>query len=210
MAYEKRGIMEHYFSNTPKVLSKPKLINFNIFGKNFKFHSDNGVFSKNKIDIGTSILLKTILNDILVKEDKINILDIGCGYGIVGIVMKKFFKNSYITFSDINKRALDLSKKNIKENKIENDYELIESDLYTNIENKYNIIISNPPIRAGKKIVFDIYKGAYEKLLNNGLFYCVIMTKHGAKSTLKELETIFNEVSCINLEAGYRIYRAKK
>ncbi len=200
--------MEHYFTVNPTVKSNKKNIDFYFMNNKFTFVTDNGIFSKDHIDDGTTLLLKYFIknND---KKD-FTMLDIGCGYGVVGIITKKIFKNSKITYTDINNRAIELTTENIKLNNVDTDYEIYQSDLFENINNKFDIILSNPPIRAGKSTIFEIYNKSYEHLNNGGSLYVVIMTKHGAKSTEKELNNIFDTVNCIGIEKGYRIYEAKK
>ncbi|WP_067140146.1 class I SAM-dependent methyltransferase [Oceanivirga salmonicida] len=200
--------MEHYFTKNPTVISEKKEISFNFMNENFKFITDNGIFSKDHVDDGSMLLLKYFMKSN--EKDNFTMLDIGCGYGVVGIITKKILKSATITYTDINNRAIELTLENIKLNNVDNNCEVFQSDLFENIKNNFDIIISNPPIRAGKKTIFEIYKNAYEHLNDNGDFYVVIMTKHGAKSTEKELKNIFNEVKCIGIEKGYRIYKANK
>ena len=142
-------------------------------------------------------------------QEKLDILDIGCGYGVVSAVIKTFYPFLDITLSDVKERALELSEENLKNCNI-NEYSIIKSSAFDNISEKYDIILSNPPIRAGKEIIFKIYEGAYEHLREEGEFYCVIQTKHGAKSTKKKLEEIFGNCDTLTIDGGYRIYRAKK
>ncbi|VWL84918.1 class I SAM-dependent methyltransferase [Oceanivirga miroungae] len=200
--------MEHYFTENPDVISKKREISYNFNNINFKFITDNGVFSKAHVDTGTEILIKSFLkyNDL----DKFSFLDFGCAYGAVGIIVAKFYENSKITFLDINNRALDLAAENIKLNKIKNKVNLVQSDILSNADDTFDVILLNPPIRAGKETIFEMYKKSYEHLNKNSYLYVVIMTKHGAKSTEKELLNIFDEVVCINKDKGYRVYKAKK
>lgn len=200
--------MEHYFTENPDVISKKREILYKFKNINFKFISDNGVFSKAHVDSGTEVLLKSFFNSNELESFKL--LDFGCAYGVIGIVVAKLFENSEITFSDINNRAIDLTKENIKVNNIKNKINLIQSDIFSNITEKFDIILLNPPIRAGKKTIFEMYKESYKHLNNNSFLYVVIMTKHGAKSTEKELASLFEEVTCLSKDKGYRVYRAKK
>ena len=155
-----------------------------------------------------------MLNEFLKKNrglevEKIKILDIGCGYGVVSVVLKSFYPEISITLSDVNERALELSEENLKKYGI-NDYHIIKSDAFEKITEKFNVILSNPPIRAGKDIIFKIYSEAYEHLNENGKFYCVIQTKHGAKSTQKKLMEIFRNCDTVTIDGGYRIFLSKK
>ena len=200
--------MSHYFSEKPNVKSNKKNINYSIKEKNFNFITDNGVFSKTKVDFGTDIMLKVILENTKIKEN-FDILDIGCGYGVVSTVIKTFYPLVNITLSDVNERALKLSKENL-ENHFITEYDIVKSSAFDNLYKKFDIIISNPPIRAGKNIIFSIYEGAFDHLKKNGEFYCVIQTKHGAKSTKKKLEEIFSNCETLSINSGYRIFKSIK
>lgn len=199
--------MEHYFTNSPKVKSQRREIEFKLFNENFKFITDNGVFSKDKLDLGSKILIESFFKSNT--NDDISILDIGCGYGVISVIIKKILKLPKITLSDVNKRAIELAVENLKLNDIK-DFNIVISDLFEKIKGSFDIIISNPPIRAGKNTIFKLYEDSYNYLNKSGNFYCVIMTKHGAKSTEKKLKEIFDKVECINIEKGYRVYKATK
>ncbi len=202
--------MNHYFSEKPEIKSEKKTIKYTIQNKKFEFITDNGVFSKSKVDFGTDLMLNEFLKKNRGLEvEKIKILDIGCGYGVVSVVLKSFYPEISITLSDVNERALELSEENLKKYGI-NDYHIIKSDAFEKITEKFNVILSNPPIRAGKDIIFKIYSEAYEHLNENGEFYCVIQTKHGAKSTQKKLMEIFGNCDTVTIDGGYRIFLSKK
>ena len=202
--------MNHYFSEKPKIKSEKKTIKYTIQNKKFEFITDNGVFSKSKVDFGTDLMLNEFLKKNRGLEvEKIKILDIGCGYGVVSVVLKSFYPEISFTLSDVNERALELSEENLKKYGI-NDYHIIKSDAFEKITEKFDVILSNPPIRAGKDIIFKIYSEAYEHLNENGEFYCVIQTKHGAKSTQKKLVEIFGNCDTVTIDGGYRIFLSKK
>lgn len=199
--------MQHYFSENPNIKSKKKNISFIFNNKKYNFITDNGVFSKDHIDEGTHILIKNTVKNININN--LNILDLGCGYGVIGIILKTIQNNINISFSDINTRSLELSRENLKLNNI-SDYKIYKSDLFENISENFDLIISNPPIRTGKENIFKLYEQSFEHLNDNGMFICVIMTKHGAKSTQKKLEQIYKNVTCLSIESGFRVYLAKK
>ena len=138
--------MEHYFSDKPKSRKKDSIISCTINSMGFKFHTSSSVFSKNHIDKGTELLIKKC--SIHGKK----ILDIGCGYGPIGIVLKKLYPEAEIIMTDINERALELAKKNAKENNVEAD--VIKSDLYKNIDGKFD----------GKKLKLDTPKNSVETI----------------------------------------------
>lgn len=195
--------MEHYFTNNEALKSELRTIDYKYQDFVFHFNSDNGVFSKNKIDFGSRLLVETILES---QEISGEILDVGCGYGFMGIVLTKVFQCK-ATLVDVNKRAVHLTKMNIKENKVEGD--AVESNIYENVTNKYDCIITNPPIRAGKKTVLEILLGAEEYLKEEGMLWFVIRKDQGAKSIIKELEQKY-KINVVKKEKGFYIITAKK
>ena len=201
--------MSHYFSEVQDVKSSKKIINYEIKNEKFEFLTDNGVFSKTKVDFGTDVMLQTFLNENK-KLENIRILDIGCGYGVVSVVLKKFFEKTKILSTDVNERALELTKENIQKNNRTDDFEVRKSFVFDNISESFDVILSNPPIRAGKQVIFEIYEKSFFHLNKNGEFYCVIQTKHGAKSTKKKLEELFGNCTTLVIEDGYRIFRCVK
>ena len=170
------------------------------------------------MDFGTDVMLKVFLREnVDRKNQKFDVLDIGCGYGVVSVVMKSFFQKIKTVSSDVNERALELTRENLlknevvkaKDNELENDdFEVRKSFAFDNISEKFDVILSNPPIRAGKQTIFQIYEKSFEHLNENGEFYCVIQTKHGAKSTQKKLEEVFGNCETLEINAGYRIFRS--
>ena len=202
--------MNHYFSEKPEIKSEKKIIKYTIQNKKFEFITDNGVFSKSKVDFGTDLMLNEFLKkNRNLKSEGIKILDIGCGYGVVSVILKSFYPEASVTLSDVNERALELSEENLKKYNI-NGYEIIKSNVFEKIEGIFDMILSNPPIRTGKDTIFKIYTEAYEHLNKDGEFYCVIQTKHGAKSTQKKLVEIFGNCDTVTIDGGYRIFLSKK
>ena len=207
--------MSHYFSEKQEIKSDKKTIKYKIVNRNFEFMTDNGVFSKAKVDFGTDVMLKVFLRENTDrKSQKFDVLDIGCGYGVVSVVVKSFFQNVKTVSSDVNERALELTRENLLKNRvarIENEnFQVRKSFAFDNISEKFDVILSNPPIRAGKQTIFQIYEQSFEHLNGNGEFYCVIQTKHGAKSTQKKLEEVFGNCETLEINAGYRIFRSIK
>lgn len=195
--------MSQYFDNDKNIKSERKLINFSFNDKNFSLYTDNGVFSKDKLDYGTRILLENIdINNL-----KGRVLDLGCGIGVVGIILGTLNKNISIDMVDINERAIILTKDNVKFNNINNN--VFVSDVYSNINGKYNYIITNPPIRAGKEVVRKFLLGGYDYLTDDGILYFVMRKDHGVKSMIKELENIY-EVDIVNKEKGFYIVSLTK
>ena len=194
--------MAHYFEYDKDLKSREIERIVEVNGTKLKLITDNGVFSKKGLDFGTRTLLETI--DI----SKINgdVLDFGCGYGPIGIYIKKN-TNSNVTMLDINKRSVDLAIKNAKLNNV--DVDVIQSNLYENIDKKFNYIISNPPIRVGKKVLYEILFGAKDYLKENGQLWIVINKDQGAKSMAKDLEKEY-KVEIVNKNKGFYIICASK
>lgn len=195
--------MEHYFTNNQNLKSEIRDIKFSFDGINFLFKSDNGVFSKNKIDYASLFLVKTFLASN--KKDVNNILDIGCGYGFIGITLSKIL-NKHVDMFDINKRAIHLCKMNIDINKV--DATVNESNIYENVLNNYDLIITNPPIRVGKDILMEFLKGGLERLNKDGELWFVISKDQGAKSVKKELDKICT-CEIIDKSKGFWVILAK-
>ena len=195
----------HYFENK-KIESQRKKIFCRFKGKVFMLWTDKGVFSKDEVDKGSLLLIKSTIEKIGVKNKEI--LDVGCGYGLIGIILKEFGAK-YVLMIDINKRAVRLAKENIKLNRIES-VEVKRGDFLEMIpEKKFDIVVCNPPIHMGKDIVIDITKKTKEWLKDNGVFLMVIMTRHGGKSIFEELTKIYSCVEEIDKESGYRIFLCK-
>ena len=197
--------MGHYFINEDLEHNK-KIIKVIIKNEDFSFITDNGVFSKNNIDYGSKLLIETYLKENDINEKRV--LDVGCGYGFLGIMVSRV-TDSYVEMIDINKRAVHLTNMNIKRYK---DFKgkTYVSNVYENVEGKYDIIITNPPIRIGKEKLLEILIGAFDHLEDNGLLYYVIRKDQGALSIKKILEENGINVEVINKDKGYFIYRAKK
>lgn len=197
--------MEHYYTADPSVKSEEREIEYEIAENKFTFISDNGVFSKKHIDIATSFMLKTIYNEI-----QGEILDVGCGYGVIGITLAKNPKVKMVTMLDINHRALELAKKNAEKNRVDSKIKIIESDGFENVSEKYDAIITNPPIRAGKAVIYKMYEDAKEHLNSGGALYIVINKKHGAPSTITFLHNLFGNCEVLDKKTGFNVIRCIK
>lgn len=193
--------MGQYFTNET-LNSKLVKHEVKILNRLYIFYTDNGVFSKSKIDYGSRFLLETVYKNIHGGK----VLDVGCGYGVLGICVATEC-NSQVDMIDINKRALHLAKRNAKENHVS--CNIYESNVYENVHKKYNYIITNPPIRAGKRIVYEILGNAKDYLEPGGILYFVIRKNHGAKSILSDLEKMY-EIKVLNKSNGFFIIEAKK
>lgn len=195
--------MSQYFDNDKNIKSERKIIKFNFNNKVFSIYSDNGVFSKDRFDYGTRVLLNSVDVDKLFG----NVLDLGCGLGVVGIILGTFNKGINIDMVDINERAIDLAKNNLVLNNIKAN--VFVSDIYSNIDNKYDFIITNPPIRAGKNVIRGFLLGSYDYLKDDGILYFVMRKDHGVKSMIKELSVKFN-TSIVNKDKGFYVVLCTK
>ncbi|WP_326910350.1 class I SAM-dependent methyltransferase [Sedimentibacter sp. MB31-C6] len=200
--------MEQYFTKNPTTKDDVYKFDWNIGKDKFYFYTSNSVFSKKGVDFGSMLLSETVIKENNSFDGKI--LDMGCGYGPIGIIVAKLLKNSNITMSDINERALKLAAMNAKENKVENRVKIINSSSFDSINEMYNIILTNPPIRAGKNVVFSFYEGAYEHLEQGGKLYVVIQKKQGALSSKDKIVTLFGNCDIAEKKSGYFIFKAEK
>lgn len=194
--------MAHYFENDETLKSEEKKIKVNIKNEQYSFLTDNGVFSKKGLDFGTRTLLESLEIDNICGK----VLDLGCGYGPIGIFVSKNSK-AEIHMIDINKRSLQLARKNIEINQTK--AKIYESNIYENVKDKFDFIITNPPIRIGKKMLYEILFDAKKHLNDNGELWIVINKDQGAKSLIKDLEKEYSVV-IKNKNKGFYIICATK
>lgn len=198
--------MSHYYTNDPTLKSDIKDIAYDFRGVRLTFNTDAGVFSKERVDFGTNVLLNALQEeDIEFKK----VLDVGCGYGVIGLCVAKKYPSANVDLVDVNERALELAKLNKESNKITN-ARIYESNVYLKVVDKYDLIITNPPIRAGKDVVWKIVLGSNDRLFSGGVIYVVIQKKQGAPSLIKEMENIFESVEIVEKKNGYFILRGRK
>lgn len=197
--------MGHYFINDETLGTRKKKLTYTFLGVNVELFSDLGVFSKDHIDYGTNVLL----NNLEIKDNVKNVLDVGCGYGIVGISIAKKFSKKAVKMIDVNERCIELTNENIKMNKLVN-ANCCLSNLYENISEQFDMIISNPPIRAGKDIVTKVVTDGYNHLNDGGSIWVVIQKKQGAPSLKNKMEEVFGNVEVVAKDKGYYILTSKK
>ena len=191
--------MGQYFDNQNLPSKMVKTESF-ILGKKFVFFTDNGVFSKDGLDFGSRLLLESIP----LEEVGGKVLDMGCGYGVFGIVLNKV-TSCEVDMVDVNLRAMHLAEINSKENDCIG-VNVFESNTYSNINSKYSCIVTNPPIRAGKTIVYDIVMNARDYLEKDGYLFLVIRKEQGAKSLIVDLEKLYT-VEVLNKKKGFFILK---
>jgi 16S rRNA (guanine1207-N2)-methyltransferase len=192
---------EHYFSANPHVKSEVRQIKANLLGMPFTFKTDAGVFSKKGIDFGSRLLIETVK-----VEPGSHVLDLGCGYGAIGIAVAKATPRANVVMVDVNERAVELAKENARVNQVEANTDLFVSDGFSAIKQiQFDHILFNPPIRAGKATIYRLFAEAKAQLAKNGSLWIVIRKQQGAASAKKELETHFADVQVVAQKKGYCI-----
>ena len=199
-------MVSHYFTKDPTTPSKERTITYKFNGLTYNLVTDTNVFAKNGIDVGSMTLLKVISQEINTGK----VLDIGCGYGVIGLTLASLIPDIQVVCSDINLRAVSLTKKNARALELSERVTSLQSNLYENIEGKFDYVVTNPPIRAGKKVLDEIYMGAHRRLNTGGALYLVVRRKQGAESTVKRLKEIYSLVDVLNKDKGYWVIKATK
>ena len=191
-----------YFTENPDAKHDIHELNVELLGQRLTFLTDAGVFSKKMIDYGSRVLLS-----VLDFEAGERVLDVGCGYGPLGLTLAKA-QGVAATMVDINQRALDLAQKNAERNQIS--AEILQSNVYEKVSGIFDHIISNPPIRAGKQVVHEVISGSYGHLTEGGDLTLVIQKKQGAPSAKSKMETVFGNCEIVKKDKGYYILRSEK
>ena len=203
-------LLAHYYDENPQGESDRRVIQTRMHGIDFFFSTDADVFSKKFLDFGSRTLLETAIGDLAgANRKKGRLLDLGCGYGPIGIIMKRVFPAMEVTMVDINNRALELARENAGNNGVKC-VDVHQSDACSAVEGLYDVVLTNPPVRAGKKTVFAFYDGAYEHMSEGALLYVVLQKKQGAPSSEKYLLEKFGNCEVIAKESGYWIMKAVK
>lgn len=192
---------EHYFTNNGDLKSETRLIQYNYGDGVIEFTSDLGVFSKNKLDYGSRLLIETYIEK---GRDNIDLLDVGCGYGFIGLSLARI-KNTNSTMVDVNKRAVHLTNMNIKNNKIKNAV-VFESNIYESVEGLYDVVITNPPIRTGRETVLTFLRDSKKYLKPNGELWFVMRKDQGALTVAKKLEDLY-KIEIIAKSKGFLIFK---
>lgn len=196
--------MTHYYTDNSDLVSNRKQFDYYFGNEKFVFTTDNGVFSKGNVDYGSYLLIKNTYNRKLGKS----LLDLGCGYGPIGIIIKRFNNDIKTYMVDVNSRAIELANLNCLNNKTDINVYLCDDIL--NLDLSFDSILLNPPIRAGKKVIYDLYHKAYKCLNEEGSLYIVIAKKQGALSSINELKNIFKNVYVLDKDGGYLVIQASK
>lgn len=201
MTKDKAKKSEHYYTQSPTSDFNTYDITYNVGKHSIGLKTADGVFCKHSVDYGSNLLVETVAKENILTS----LLDIGCGYGVVGISLGKIF-DCAVTMCDINERALELAKSNAKGM----DAKVIKSDGFENVEGVFDAIVTNPPIRAGKAVYYKWFDKSIDYLSDGGRFYCVIQKKQGAPSTIKHLEDVYGNCDVIAKDKGYFIIKCVK
>ena len=192
----------HYYSKEVTVPSNRQEVKFDFKENWYTFLTDTGVFSKKSVDFGSRVMIENFIP----RTSDAPLLDMGCGYGPLGTIIGKTYNKTFYMY-DINERAVELAKLNTEKNNVS--AVVKQSDGFSNVADiKFSQIITNPPIRAGKKVYYEIYKNAINYLEENGELWVVIQKKQGAETSIAELESIFGNCTVIAKKKGYLILKS--
>ena len=193
---------DYYYTQEPASAHKERSITARALGLTLSFETDAGVFSKNELDPGSRLLIESMgaLSG--------RVLDLGCGWGPVGTFLSLANPQAQLVMSDVNERALDLARRNLKNNGAA--AEVVESDGFESIEGTFDHVVTNPPIRAGKALIYGLFDTAHERLREGGALTIVIRKQQGAPSALKHLQETFGNAEVIAKGGGYWIIRSVK
>ena len=187
---------DHYYTAAPQSAHRFSEASYVYREQTLTFVTDAGVFSKGEVDVGTDLLLRSL-------PEKLSgrVLDLGCGWGVIGISIGLVFPACEIVMSDVNERAVGLARKNAEANGVP--AQTVCSDGFNAIEGTFDLIVTNPPIRAGKEVIYGLFASAAARLREQGQLWLVIRKQQGAESALKYLRTIFQTADVIRKSGGF-------
>ncbi len=195
----------HYFSEQPHTPSRPRKFDVSVRGVQLTLTSDRGIFSHGRVDPGSLLLARK-----MALPESGDILDLGCGYGILGLVAAKLAPGARVTLVDINKRATQLAAENAAANAVIN-VEALTGDAPEVLGGrKFDVVLCNPPIRAGKQEVYRLLTDATDRLRPGGMLWLVARTKQGAKSRIRDITPLFTSVETVSRKRGYRVFCCQK
>ncbi|SDY93374.1 class I SAM-dependent methyltransferase [Thermoactinomyces sp. DSM 45892] len=195
---------DHYYSKNPTSKKEERDFEVMVRGEKLSFQTDAGVFSKKGLDFGSRFLIESV--DL---EGIRHLLDLGCGYGPIGLSIAKMNPNIHITMVDINERAVELAKKNAVYNRLSERVNIFVSDRFEKVAGmKFDCILLNPPIRTGKAVIYQMFAEAKKHLHDSGSFWIVIRKQQGAESACTELHDLFPSVEVVERKKGYWVIRA--
>lgn len=195
---------DFYYSEKPVSEIREKEFTVTLGNKTLQFTSVSGVFSfENKIDKASMLLIESF------KPVGNSLLDMGCGYGAIGLFLKVLYPQLVVTMTDINERAVTYTRKNAESNNLW--VKILKSDLYNELgDNRFSDIVTNPPVAAGKKTITELIWGAKEHLLPGGALWLVAFHNKGGSTFKKIMEEAFGNVEDIEKQGGIRVYCSRK
>lgn len=193
---------DHYYTEVPGSAHDERAVTVRALGQELTFLTDAGVFSRDGLDRGTELLLEAL------PALSGRVLDLGCGWGAVGVSLAKRYPACRVTMSDVNRRALDLAAKNAQSNGAR--AQCVQSDGLDAVEGPFDLIVTNPPIRAGKQVIYRLFAQSADRLSPGGALYLVIRKQQGAESAIKYLKTIFSQVDTVEKSGGFWVIRCIK
>jgi len=194
---------EQYYTANPTSESKPVPCAFPYRGHGLNFMTDAGVFSKGELDTGSRLLLDAL------PDLSGDVLDLGCGWGAIGVAIAKAYPDCRVVMADVNRRALELSRQNLERNKAA--AECLESDgMAALMDRRFDAVITNPPIRAGKQVIYKMFADAAQTLKDGGALYLVIRKQQGAESCVKYLKTLYASVEKLDKSGGFWVLKASE
>ncbi len=194
---------EHYYTNSPTSEHEERSFRAVFAGRVLAFDTDAGVFSKQHVDPGSELLCKALPDTLGMR-----VLDMGCGWGAMTIMTLARFPKAQVTMADVNERALALAVSNVAKNRME--ATAILSDGFEKVEGEFDAVITNPPIRAGKAVIYKMFEDAKAHLVSGGALYLVIRKQQGAPSALKFLKELYGQAEVIERDGGYWIIECIK
>ena len=192
---------DHYYTENPNSAHDERRIALRALGNDLTFVTDAGVFSRDGLDRGTEVLLEAL------PPLEGRVLDLGCGWGAVGVALGKRYPALDIVMTDINSRAVELARRNLAENGVT--AAVLQGDGFDAVEGRFDTIVTNPPIRAGKAVIYGLFARAREYLEPDGALYVVIRKQQGAPSALKYLKEIYSRAETVDRASGFHVLRAQ-
>ena len=193
---------DHYYTESPASAHDERVVRLKALGNELTFTTDAGVFSRDGLDRGTEALLEAL------PTLSGRVLDLGCGWGAVGVALGKRYPGLEIVMTDINRRAVELARRNLDANGVR--AEVVQGDGFEHVTGEFDAILTNPPIRAGKAVIYGLFADARAFLKPGGALYVVIRKQQGAPSALKYLKEIYAEAETIDRSGGFHVLRAKR
>ncbi len=199
----RRQKFQHYFSREPMAHSERREVTATLRGKTYRLVTDHGVFSFERVDAGTRWLIET-----MEFAPDARVVDLGCGYGAIGIVAAKLASQGFVILTDVNARAVQLARENVRRHHLPNAVVMQADGLIPFRQEAFDVVVCNPPLRAGNAVVYRLIDEARERLKPQGQLWLVAQTKQGAKSLLRRVTGVFGKAEVCAIKGGYRIIRA--